>query len=1048
MSDSQGPPISEPPASREERLTRIFYDWERRGRGWAVRPYPVELEPPLRPVYYYDSVPDQITDDGRIQTFWSRLFGSSGGAKAIPDSSRIESEFLERLSELDEPAPSEKYDDELFEIHLILPENQKVGKPFVNQLVASASYCTDRIAFEVVGNESEVVLQMAATARDLPQLRHQLAAYFPEARFRESEEGYLRRFWEQAEGHTQIVDFGLSDEFMIPLDTVTNLDLDPLVSIVGALADLECGEVGVFQVLFQRARHRWESAIMEAVRFEDGRPVFADAPELLALAKQKVSRPLFAAVVRIGAKADDQERLWQIVRGIAAGMAQLSTPTGNELIPLSNTGYDRDYHEHALLHRISFRVGMILNLDELISLVHPPTTGVRSQKLIRETSATKAAPSITTGHRLVLGENEHRDAIADVSLSNEQRTRHVQLIGSSGSGKSTLLLNLIRQDLENGDGLCLIDPHGDLIDSVIENFPDDRAGDAIVFDPSDSEFPIGFNILQAHSPLEKNLLSSDLVATFRRMATSWGDVMDSVLANAILAFLESTRGGTLFDLKRFLVEKEFREEFLYSVTDDGVVYFWENEFPLIAGKPQASILIRLDAFLRQSLIRNIVCQKDNKLDLRGIMDDRKVLLVKLSQGLIGEENAYLLGTMLVSRIYQSALSRQESHQRPYFWLYLDEFHHFITPSMERILSGTRKYNLGLVLAHQEFRQMQSRSMEVASSVLSNCYTRICFRLGDNDAEKFAGGFSFFDAKALQNLGIGEAIARVERAEYDFNLRTTQIEPVAQEVAARRRAEIVSGSRNSYARPRSEVEQELRDLVQRPKKAETKAPPEKEKAATPATEKFLNAPESPKPSQPRPFESVKRATPFEPAVADDAEIPISEKRSHQHRYIQTLVKRMAEEKGFRVTIEKSVLGGTGKVDVALERESVKIACEISVTNEPGYELQNLQKCLAAGFHSVILISADERHLARIGKVVEETLTSEERKVIQFLSPEEFHSWLETLAGSHDPPEETIKGYKIKTKIKAVDEAERKTRKQAISEVVFGALKRLRNKKDDK
>src|SRR5205085_10838865 len=131
------------------------------------------------------------------------------------------------------------------------------------------------------------------------------------------------------------------------------------------------------------------------------------------------------------------------------------------------------------------------------------------------------------------------------------------------------------------------------------------------------------------------------------------------------------------------------------------------------------------------------CQKDNKLDFRGIMDTRKILLIKLSQGLIGEENAYLLGTMLVSRIYQAALSRQDSRERPHFWLYLDEFHHFITPSMERILSGTRKYNLGLILAHQEFRQMQARSQEVASSVLSNCYTRVCFTLDDADAEKFS-----------------------------------------------------------------------------------------------------------------------------------------------------------------------------------------------------------------------------------------------------------------------------------------------------------------------
>jgi hypothetical protein len=209
---------------------------------------------------------------------------------------------------------------------------------------------------------------------------------------------------------------------------------------------------------------------------------------------------------------------------------------------------------------------------------------------------------------------------------------------------------MIEQDLKTNQGLCVIDPHGDLIDSVIAHVPENRLKDVILFDPSDAEFPIGFNILQAGSELEKTLLSSDLIATFRRMSTSWGDVMDSVLANAILAFVESSRGGTLFDLKRFLIEKDFRLEFLKTVEDDTVRYFWLNEFPLIAGKPQSSILIRLDAFLRQKLVRNIVCQKENKINWREVMDNRKVLLIKLSQGAIGEENAFLLGTMLVSKL--------------------------------------------------------------------------------------------------------------------------------------------------------------------------------------------------------------------------------------------------------------------------------------------------------------------------------------------------------------------------------------------------------------
>ncbi|NNE54901.1 MAG: TraM recognition domain-containing protein, partial [Flavobacteriales bacterium] len=337
--------------------------------------------------------------------------------------------------------------------------------------------------------------------------------------------------------------------------------------------------------------------------------------------------------------------------------------------------------------------------------------------------------------------------------------------------------------------------------------------DVILFDPSDADFPIGFNILQANSELEKTLLSSDLIATFRRFSSSWGDVMDSVLANAILAVVESADGGTLFDLKRFLVEKDFRERFLESTKDESIRYFWKHEFPLLRGKPQSSILIRLDTFLRQRLIRNIVCQKKSKLDFRSIMDNHKILLIKLSQGAIGEENSHLLGSLMVSKLHQIALSRQDSHHRPFFSVYMDEFHNFITPSMESILSGVRKYNIGLVLAHQEFRQLLSRDQNVASSVLSNCYTRICFRLAETDSERLAKGFTFFEGKSFQNLGVGEAIVRIERADYDFNLKTALAQGIEAPESTRRVEEVLTASRDTYATSRHQVESELARVFQ-------------------------------------------------------------------------------------------------------------------------------------------------------------------------------------------------------------------------------------------
>jgi hypothetical protein len=1002
MSESLIPRQPNLPETREASLTRQFYEWEARGRGWNVRPFPVELEPPFRPMYIFDPGEGEIVDDGRKPTFLSRLFAPS--KKNIQTQTvQNHDDYRERLAELDEPVVCDYYEEDFSEFQIVLSRDQKVTKSLAEQLLSSLSYCSHPISFEVVGTKNEISVQMAATDRDRKHLEQQLRAHLHGALIRETSGYLLEESWEEADGYPVIVDFGLSQEFLIPLRAIPNLDLDPLVSIVGAMSDLKGDEIGIFQVLFQKARNDWATEILDSVRFYDGTPFFANAPEMVPFAKQKVGSSLFASIVRVAVKSPARERALQLVRSIASGLSQLSSPTGNELIPLSNDGYRREYHEQALLQRLSFRCGMILNMDELVSLVHPPSTVVRSGKLVRDDDKTKAAPPMTLGHSLVIGKNEHQREANVVTLSNEQRTRHMHLIGSSGSGKSTLLLSLIQQDLETGQGLCVIDPHGDLIDAVIENVPDNRLNDVVLFDPSDSGHPIGFNILQANSELEKTILSSDLIATFRRMSTSWGDVMDSVLANAILAFIESSRGGTLFELKRFLVEKDFREAFLESVTDDAVRYFWEHEFQLISGKPQSSILIRLDGFLRQALIRNIVCQKDNRLDFRRIMDSRRILLIKLSQGQIGEENAYLLGTMIVSRLYQAALGRQDSQDRPHFWLYLDEFHHFITPSMERILSGTRKYNLGLILAHQEFRQMQSRSLEVASGVLSNCYTRICFRLGDADAEKFAGGFSFFDSKALQNLGVGEAIARVERADYDFNLTVEKVPDVSRESAALRRTKIIELARTRFGKPRVAVEAEQKANRPAPKVAETK----------PALEK----PE--KVTHPLP-------TTLSKDVSAD-HVP------SEHRYLQNIIKRIGENRGFVATLEKPVLGGVGKIDVALENEQIRIACEIAVTNTTEYEVYNIQKCLSSGFDRMSVVSSDARHLERIRKRAELMLTQPQLSKVHFLDPEHFHLFLDSLVAirsSNNLEPEKVKGYIVKTSVKKLAETDANSKRGVV------------------
>ncbi len=1038
----------------EEALSRQFFAWEKRGRGWQVYDYPVEIEPRPRPFYFAPPPEQPAIDDAQIQTFFSNMFGGGQDNSAARAAYNEQlAEYKTSLLEEEEPDACEYSHEQFREIRILLPGDLRPSKATIEQFISSLDYTVHPISFEVIGTSEQIIVQFCATASDIVQLRQQFAAHFPQGSYIEGED-HLVNTWINADEESYVVDFGLSEEFFLPLAPIANIEVDPLIAVAGAMANLGEDEVGVFQVLFKKVGYNWQSVVLDAITRLETTDFLDYLPEAKSLSREKLRSPFYAACVRVAAKSEDERDALRIVRNIAAALNQVSRPGSNELIPLSNDDYNNNHHVGAFLDRMTMRSGMLLNREELISLVHPPASTVREEKLVRISTRTKRAPAIAIGNALTLGKNTHQNEEIVVSISDSQRTRHMHVIGSSGSGKSTLLLRMIRQDMESGHGLCVLDPHGDLIDDTIKHIPDWRIDDVIVFDASDADFPIAFNILEAKTELQKTILSSDLIATFRRMSTSWGDVMDSVLANAILAFVENSRGGTLLDLKRFLVEQKFREEILNTVTDPAVQYFWRNEFPLVAGKPQASILIRLDAFLRQKLIRNIVCQKDMKFNFRDVMDGRKILLIKLSQGLIGEENAYLLGTLLVSKIYQTALTRQDSDERPYFWMYIDEFHHFITPSMERVLAGTRKYNLGLILAHQEFRQMQSRSQDVASSVLSNCYTRVCFRMGDNDAKKFAGGFSFFDAKALQNLGVGEAIARVERTEFDFNLQTEMLaRPSEQEVEERRKC-VEESSRSKYARPREEVEAEIvipdppspydseTSRAKRSKVRKEEHEAEEMGSGRKRTEPERRAhPSKPDPPRPRPPEPT-----YEEAEVSVNSKPVEDRDTRQHRYLQSLVKRIGENMGFRVTIEKQVLGRDGRVDVALESDAMNIACEIGVTNEPSYEVKNINKCLAAGFDRVVMISSDERHLSKITKLAAEQILEAELTKVTFLAPDAFYAWLERIAGDNQSTE-TIKGFKVKLKVKPSDDTNQSGKKKTISDIFMGAIKRLKDGPDN-
>jgi hypothetical protein len=1038
----------------DEQLSAQFRAWEIRGRGWQVYPEPVSPEPPFRPFHGHYLPNTPAVDDGRRPTMLSslverlsrKLSTAPAPVETVPE-------------EESEPEPQTLIRDPLVELQTSLPANLNIGKEVFEQFLLNLSLCPEPIAFELLGIQNRVTAQFATHQDDAPLVRRQLQAYFPEAVF-QPRDSTLEQTWLTCSGEDElVVEFGLAREFMLPLSVGK---LDPFIGIVGALAELQAGELGLLQVIFQPVQEDWSESIVHSVSHADGKPFFVNSPELASAAENKVSKPLYAAVVRIAIKTESEARTLQLARDLAGTMRVFAHPHGNELIPLTNDEYPFADHVEDVLARQSRRSGMLLNSDELIGFVHLPGSAVRSPSLQRETDKTKSAPTIARHGNALLGHNVHAGQTVEVRLSAEQRTRHTHIIGASGTGKSTLLFNLIQQDIQNGEGIAVLDPHGDLIDRILGIIPPERINDVILVDPSDEEYSIGFNILSAHSDLEKNLLASDLVSTFQRLSTSWGDQMNSVLHNAILAFLESPRRGTLADLRRFLIEPAFRNEFLKSVQDPDVVYYWQKGFPQLQGnKSIGSILTRLETFLSPKPIRYMVSQPENRLDFAHIMDSGKIFLAKLPEGLLGKENSYLLGTLLVSKFQQLAMSRQAKQvaARRDFWIYADEFHNYITPSMAEILSGARKYRIGLTLAHHELHQLQ-RSPEVASAVMSHPFTRIVFRVGDDDARKLGEGFSFFEARDLKNLETGQAIARVERSDFDFNLTVPMPEEPHAADALKRRHEVVTASREKYGTARADVVAMLAKLVVAPPAIEPK-PTKISASAAVATPTVETKPAEtfaptivpePKPVTAEETKPIEVPAPIvvpepPPAAVAETKPPRSQndlgKGGEQHKAMQRRIKEAAEALGFRSVIEKQIGESKESVDLLLERVDQTIACEISVSTTIDHEVGNVVKCLKAGLPQVAVICVSADRLEKIATAVAGSLGAEAATRVSYHQPDAFIAHLKTL--EIPAPKDTVtvrRGYKVKRSVPKLTPEEQRQREDMAHRVMAEAMRSTR------
>lgn len=972
-----------------EKATLNFYEWDYLGRGYYLFPEQVNLEPKYYPFSHGTAGEDKYVDDGKVPGFFDSL-------NTLFQSKEIQ--LPEKPIEEKKLASSSDSPELNVVLEITFRKGEEISTLISQEFLGILSYTIAPVSFEILGSKEKITIQLVCAGEDATRLQSNLKGFFSTVII---QQGKVTALPFDPNHMIGICDFGLAEEMARPITVSKNYLIDPLTSLIATMEYLQDGQSVMMQVIFKGTVAPWSRDIVYAVSDGMGGSFFSDSPEMTSCAADKVSTSLFSCVVRIAVQGNHQRNSQALADQLINSVSTITNSSYNSLIPLSNKGYDYDIHLANLYDRKSNRLGMLLNAQELATLVHYPNKTVHSLKLGVGGGTTKALPQIAIQNKYSVGINLHNGIKTEVTIDDQSRLRHTHIIGTTGTGKSTFIANLIAEDIRHGNGCALFDPHGDIVQDVLERIPKERHKDVVLIDPADTEFPVGFNLLQASTEIEKIVLSSDLVNAFKRHATAWGDNMTAVLTNAINAFLESKKQGTLIELKRFLIEERFREQFLKTVDDQSILYYWQYEYPMVK-KGIAPLLTRIDTFLRPKTLRHMFAQKSG-VNFKACLESNKIILIKLSQGLIGTENSYLLGSLFLSKLHQAAQSRQQlqkSERKP-FYVYLDEFQNFITPSITSILSGARKYGLGLVLAHQELAQIDDK--KILNSVISNPYTRICFRLGDNDAKYLESGFDGFEQQDLQSLAVGETVTRIGGSHYNFNMRTTDLETIDRPTAAINSDAIIEYSRKHYAIPIEEAQKLLRQQLPQFKSVSK---------------------DSDKPDKEPLVENTKIEVDISPELTtqtkESLEIHKQDfiKQSDElieikkHQALQLYIKEIGQKRDFKATLEQQTPQG-GRVDIGLEKDNLRIAIEISVTNTLDYEVQNIQKCIEAGYTYVYMVSENRVHLNNIKKRARKLIDQTVFKKVLFLAPIQLATTLDAFASKKKKPQKRVRGYLVKS-----------------------------------
>ena len=726
----------------------------------------------------------------------------------------------------------------------------------------------EHISFEIASVNGQIRFYVWVSKTLQSFVEGQIYSQYPTVQIHQADEDYTEHERDHEVAYS--TELTLTTDEFLPIRTFQNFEVDPLAGITGTLAKLETtGEELWIQVLVRPIPDDWQNAADRYINsIKNGRmfslPGFGGSMQWLigvlgalwqppeqganqstavelsdrdktriSEAEKKATKLGYEVKIRLVYMGESQTNAKLRMQALVGTFKQFNSTNLNGFHAVKGA-FGKEFIDK-YRKRSFIGDGFILNIEELASVFHLPHTNVETPNIVWASSKTAEPPSKLP---VLTGEDVNDDQISAFGVTNFRginhqfgmlrydRSRHVYIIGQTGAGKSGLLELFALSDIFHNQGYAIIDPHGDFAINNMKFIPGSRLNDVIYFNPADTAYPLGFNPLEVTNPNQKTNISSEIIGVLKRIfGDSWGPRLEYILRYTILALLDRPE-ATMLDITRMLTDKEFRKETLTYCRDTVVLQFWNVEFASwndkFVAEAIAPVLNKVGAFTANPIIRNIIGQPKSTFNIRQIMDEGKILIVNLSKGLIGEDNAAILGSFLVTKIQLAAMSRSDipdvRDRRP-FYLYVDEFQNFATDSFATILSEARKYGLNLTVANQYISQM---SDTVRDAVFGNVGTMISFRVSADDApilaKQFEPNFESIDLLQMHNRNFVVNMVIGGEKTPAFSARTLELPPSQ----ADNTPHIIEHSRRMYSRNREDVEKEI-DAAIKPVRNKKKQP---------------------------------------------------------------------------------------------------------------------------------------------------------------------------------------------------------------------------------